>query len=129
MTISFAKSLDRPVDVFGIKGRWLGIFIALVGVSVVLAIIVGSVVSSGTGVCVAILLAVASFVFCLMMQGRVPARQVSKYRASVKIYPFVARHESLCRILLSRGSDGRCWFYKRYVSDCSDTAATKEEDR
>lgn len=100
MTVHFAKSLDRPIDVFGLKGRWLVIFLICAGVSIVVALILGSVISSGVGISAAIIAVVASFMFCMVKQGTVSHRQVSKAKASSAIYSHVSRRETLGRILL-----------------------------
>ena len=99
MIVHFAKSLDRPVDIFGIRGKWLTVFLVLAGLSVVLALIVGSMASSGVGISIAIVLVIASFLFCMVFQGRVSSRQLEKFKASSKTIPYVRRNESLVRIL------------------------------
>jgi len=100
MVVNFAKSLDRPVDIFGIKGKWLTIFLVAAGLSVLIAVVVGFCTTSGVGIASAILLVVSSFVGCLTMQGKVSYRQVGKARAASKIPSCVTRRETLCRILL-----------------------------
>ncbi len=100
MIVNFAKSLDRPVDIFGIKGKWLTVFLVCAGVALVTALVVGAMTTTGLGIATAILLIVSSFVGCLMLQGKVSHRQLSKYRASSKLPSHVARRETLGRILL-----------------------------
>ncbi len=98
--MNFAKSLDRPVEIFGIKGKWLTVFLVMAGASILFALILGSMFTSGVGISAAIILVVASFMGSLLLQGKVSSRQLSKYRASSKIVPYVSRRETLCRILL-----------------------------
>lgn len=101
MRVSFAKSLDRPVDVFGIKGKWLSIFLWLTGGSVFLAIVVGSLTTSGLGIGMAFLLVFASFFVCLVAEGKVTHRQVGKFSAAGKGFYNVRRHESIASVLLA----------------------------
>ena len=101
MTVDFHKSLDRPIDVLGIKGKWLTLFLVMAGISVFVAIVVGSMTSSGIGISVAIILVAGSFITCLMLQGKVSYRQLYKYKAAGKMYKCVIRRETLCRILLT----------------------------
>jgi len=100
MTVYFAKSLDRPIDIFGIKGKWLTIFLVAAGCSVVFSLIVGFSVSAGAGIATAILLVVVSFIVCMVMQGKISHRQVAKVKASSFICPFISRKETIGRILL-----------------------------
>ena len=100
MIVNFAKSLDRPVDIFGVKGRWLVIFLAFTGVSVVAAVIMGMAISSGTGIATAIVLVAVSFVMCLVLQGRTSHRQLSKTRASGSIPAYLSRRETVCSVLV-----------------------------
>lgn len=100
MTVYFAKSLDRPVDIFGIKGKWLTIFLVAAGCSVAVSLAVGFIMSAGAGIASAILLVSVSFIVCMVTQGRISHRQVAKFKASSFICQFVSRRETVCRILL-----------------------------
>jgi len=99
MVVLFAKSLDRPVDIFGIRGKWLMVFFAGLGVSLLTAIIAGVATTAGVGIAVAIFLIVLCFLACLMLQGRMSYRQLPKVRASSQIPVCVIRRETLSRIL------------------------------
>lgn len=107
MIVNFAKSLDRPLEIIGLKGKWLTVFIAFVGASVLLAIIAGVVVSSGVGVSTAIVLVAVSFVLTLSLQGKTSSRQIAQRRASAKIFSYVRWNESVSRILLPDPMAGR----------------------
>lgn len=100
MTVYFCKSLDRPIDIFGIKGKWLTIFLVCAGIALVLALIVGFSVSAGIGIATAIISIVGSFFGCMVMQGKISHRQVSKYKASSLLPSHVSRRETIGRILL-----------------------------
>lgn len=100
MIVYFAKSLDRPLEIVGLKGKWLTVFIALAGASVLIAIVAGVATTSSVGISAAILLIVVSFLLVLSLQGKTSSRQIAQQKASVKIYPYVRWNECLTRILL-----------------------------
>lgn len=99
MVVTFRRSLDRLTDIFGLKGKWIVIFLICIGASLFVALIVGFYTSSAYGIGTAMMLAVASFVACLSIQGKYPARRVDKIRTARKIYRFVERRKSLCMLL------------------------------
>lgn len=99
MEVPFAKCLDRPVDIFGIKGKWITIFLVLAGASIVVALALGFIVSSGIGISAGIILVVTSFVVCLTRQSKTSYRQVTKAPLRSLVIPYVMRGETLCRIL------------------------------
>lgn len=119
MYVNFTKSLDRPVEIFGVKGRWIVIFLVMAGVSFVLGLIVGFSASAGYGISVVLLFVSVSFIACHLLQGRVSHREVEKVAASMKVIPCVQRRETLCRILLP-DTGVKCPFYERNVGDCED---------
>ena len=100
MEVNFFKSLDRPVDVFGVKGRWLTVFLVLAGLGVVLAFIVGSVFGSGAGVATALACLFGSFLVCLSSQEKMPHRRLARSRCASMLPSHVTRRETLCRVLL-----------------------------
>lgn len=100
MIVNFAKSLDRPLEIIGLKGKWLTIFIAFAGASILVAIIAGVAVSSAVGISAAIILVVMSFVLTLSLQGKTSSRQIARQKASAKIFPYVRWNETLSRIVL-----------------------------
>ena len=85
------------MDMFGIKGKWIFIFVALFLVGV----LAGSVTTSGIGITVVIIGAVVDFVGVTMMQGKLSERNVQKIESTGKIYEAVCRKETLGRILLA----------------------------
>lgn len=100
MVVLFAKSLDRPVDIFGIRGKWIMVFFAGVGISLLTAIMAGVATTVGAGIAVAIFLITLCFLACLMLQGRMSYRQLPKVRASSQIPVCVIRRETVSRILI-----------------------------
>lgn len=99
MVVIFRRSLDRLTDIFGLKGNWIVIFLVCIGASLFVALVVGFYAGSAYAIGTAMLLAVASFIACLSVQGKYPARRVDKIRAVRKIYRFVERRKSLCMLL------------------------------
>lgn len=99
MEVPFAKCLDRPVDIFGIKGKWITIFLVLAGASIATALALGFIISSGIGISAGIILVVTSFVVCLTRQSKTSYRQVTKAPLRSLVVPYVMRGETLCRIL------------------------------
>ena len=100
MMYNFAKSLDRPMEIVGLKGKWLTVFIAMAGGGVLVAIIAGVATTSAVGISAAILLVVVSFLLCLSLQGKTSSRQMARQKASAKIYKYVRWNECIARILL-----------------------------
>ncbi|MBQ8482932.1 MAG: hypothetical protein IJ504_01345 [Bacteroidales bacterium] len=109
MTLYFCKALDRPVDIFGLKGKWITVFLVLAGLFVLAGIVVGVMMGTGIGVSVAIVGAVCSFVVCISMQGRTPCRELEKLPLEGRSRGCVKRRETLCRILLEH-EDEPSWF-------------------
>ena len=95
MTKDFYRSLDRPINIFGLKGEWVRYFFYLAGASLVLAFLVGSVSGVGMGFAVFLVGGIGSFFACLIFQGRLPSRCIAKARIRSKM-----RRESLAKILL-----------------------------
>lgn len=108
MIVNFAKSLDRPVDIFGVKGKWLIVYILMALAVVFVGIILGVSMGAGIGTAIAIVGVIGSFIVCLVLQGKVSHRRLYKFKATSRIYPCVFRKETLCRILLPGDSVGDC---------------------
>lgn len=100
MIVRFAKSLDRPIDVFGLKGKWIKVFLVGVALILVVALAFGASAGSAYGIGSFLFLAIVWFFVCLVMQGKTPQRQLPRLGLSSKIYPFVARKETIARILM-----------------------------
>ena len=100
MRCLFFKSLDRPMDIFGIKGKWIFIFIVFFVAVILLGLLVGSITSSGIGITAVIIGGVLDFVGVMMMQEKITERNVKKYDSTAEIYNAVSRKETLGRILL-----------------------------
>lgn len=128
MQCIFFKSLDRPMDMFGIKGKWIFIFVVLFVAVVLVGILAGSVITSGIGITVVIIGAVVDFVGVTMMQGKLSERNVQKIESTGKIYEAVSRKETLGRILLADKNVPSA-FYERHKDDIqlSDVLSNKSE--
>lgn len=100
MDCDFYKSLDREFELFGIKGRWVRIFLIGAGASIATGLVVGFLTSAGIGIVVVIVFAVLDFLGCMLLQGRLPSRQVEKAKLSGRTQCWVLRRETLSRILL-----------------------------
>lgn len=50
MYVNFYKSLDRQVDIFGIKGKWVVILIVLLVCSLVIGLVLGFSIRAGIGI-------------------------------------------------------------------------------
>ncbi len=100
MRTVFYKSLDRPVNVFGLKGQWVNVFLYMLGGSLVLAFIVGGFTSVGGGFATFLVGGVAAFFACLVLQQKLPARQIDKAKIQSKMRQAVIRRETLSRIVL-----------------------------
>lgn len=109
MTVLFPKSLDRPVDIFGVRGRWIVILLVLIGAGIVAGIFIGVFYGTGVGICSALVGAVAAVFFCVFAQNVVSHRQVGKVMPSMLIPDVVTRRETLSRILLP-DTGQRSWF-------------------
>lgn len=100
MMFTFAKSLDRPVDIFGVKGSWIKVFLLMVGISVFTGIIIGSMTSSGIGISICIIGAIGSFIICQVLQNTIHQRHISKLPLTGKMNTYVKRRETLSSVLL-----------------------------
>lgn len=99
MRIEFFRSLDRPIDIFGLKGRWIGIFLWGVGADLFLAIIIGSLLSAGIGICFFLAFTFAFFFGILIIQGGVSERAIVKVKASSKTHYTLLRKQTISFIL------------------------------
>lgn len=100
MIVNFAKSLDRPLEILGIKGKWLTVFLIFAGGGIVAGVISGIAVSSGVGISVAIVLVIVGFVLTLSLQGKTSYRQIARQRVSSKMKRFVRWNETVSRVML-----------------------------
>ena len=100
MNTTFYKSLDHPFELFGLKGAWVKMFLYIAGGGILLAIIAGSVVGTGFGVLLAIIVCGGGFFFCLTRQAAIPQRRLAKKRLSATTEALVRRRDTLSRLLL-----------------------------
>lgn len=99
MQVNFYKCLDRPVDIFGIKGKWITIFLVMAGASILIALLLGFTISSRIGIAAAFILVAVSFFICLTTQSKVSYRQIMKLPLRSLTIPYVFRRETLYRIM------------------------------
>lgn len=114
MKRSFYKSLDRQFEIFGLRGRWVNVFLYGAGGSLAFGVVVGFILGTGYGIATVVCLVVASFLVCLSMQSKTTGRQLPKKSLSAKMPGWVLRRESLSRILLD---DSRFDEVKRLLSN------------
>lgn len=115
MRRNFYQSLDRPVDIFGLKGRWIMIFLFVCLGFLFLGIVLGCVFGTAYGLLTVILGVFLSFGVCFYIQLRVPHRRISKYMSSSVMSFDVSRRETLCHIFYR--SDEPSWFAGPYLDE------------
>ena len=93
------KSLDRPFEILGLKGRWVTMFLVGVGGSVVLGIVVGSMMGTAFAVASILFGVLAVFLVCKTRQSVVSERKFIKLRGAEKAEAEVIRRNNLNRIL------------------------------
>lgn len=101
MLCPYYRSLDRDVSIFGLKGRWITVFLYGTGAFILLGVVAGNIFTSGVGIAIAIGGLFVSFFVCLMLQTTRPAKLIDKWRLSPKMDGKVVRREQLSRIVLS----------------------------
>lgn len=99
MQVNFYKCLDRPVDIFGLKGKWITVFLVMAGASLLIALFLGFTISSRIGIAAAFILVAISFFVCLTTQSKVSYRQIMKIPLRSLTVPYVFRRETLYRIM------------------------------
>ena len=109
MRCIFCKALDRPVNIFGLKGKWITVFLVMAGACVFLAFIVGFMMTTGTGISVAIIGGLASFMIAYVLQGKTSHKDLLKVPLKTKSSRYIKRRETLCRIMYSV-QDEPSWF-------------------
>ncbi len=106
----FARSLDRPVDIFGLKGAWIIVLLVCCGVSLFLGLIVGFFTSAGYGITTVLLLVILSVIGCFMGQSNLNHRELMKFPMSKKMDFQVIRRQTLCSCLLKDKAAANSWF-------------------
>ena len=101
MKRTFFRSLDRQMSLFGLRGQWIKIFLISLGAALGVALFAGMLAGMSVGLALFFGTAVISFFTCLIIQGKIPSRRISKVRHSGKMRIYVRRRELLSRILLS----------------------------
>lgn len=108
MKVRFYQSLDRPVEIFGVKGKWITVFICMSVGFILLGVMVGAVMGTGIGIFIAIMGLFVSFAVALFSQGSVPHRRLRRFVTSSSMRFSVTRRETLCHLYYR--SDHRTWF-------------------
>lgn len=100
MNKTFYKSLDREINIFGLRGGWVKIFLIIVGCSLFLALLLGAMTSTGVGFSIFIIGLAGGFISCLVLQQKMPSRQIDKVKIQSKMKGYIVRRETLSRIIL-----------------------------
>lgn len=111
MRIYFCKALDRPVNIFGLKGAWITSFLVAAGGCVFLALVAGFSTTAGIGICIAIIGCIMAFVVCYMMQQKVSHHDLKKKSLVGRSRGYVKRRETLCRIVYTSVEEPS-WFHE-----------------
>lgn len=88
------------MDLFGLKGSWIRIFLLCLGICVAPALVLAIVFSIGAFVAVMLVGGGVSFIGCMILQGKAPERRLYKVRLSGKMELSVRRRENLSRIII-----------------------------
>lgn len=100
MTKQFYKSLDKEMEIFGIKGKWIKYVLILAGCSVGLGVVIGFCTSSLIGFISVMTLIVVSVFAVIFLQPKCPSRRIDKAKLADKCRCWVVRRETLSRIIL-----------------------------
>ena len=112
MRMTFYKSLDRQLVVFGLRGSWIRIFLYCAGGVMLLAFTVGFIMGRAMGYTVAVVGLIVAFFFCLMYQVKLPTRRMDKAFSKGKMRQQVIRRETLSHIVLGDPGKGRSGLVK-----------------
>lgn len=107
MVIEVFKALDKPSSLFSIKGSYIKVFIALIGISLILALVVGSFTSSLVGTLVFIVLVVFSYFGVLQFQARFSEKERDKWLSSRELPSFIRMKPVPFGRMVRRGKTGR----------------------
>lgn len=99
MVRPFFKSLDRQVDILGLRGKWITLFLVCAGASIILGVTVGFILTAGFGIGTVIFFIVLSFLLCMTMQSGIPSRRIDRVLFGKDPGRVVTRRETLTRIL------------------------------
>ena len=100
MRREYYKSLDRPLNIFGLRGGWIKNFGIFCGIAFGVAVVVGIAMGMGPAMGIFIAGLAVSFFACLVLQAKTPARRLGKVRLRQKMNVRVIRRETLSRIVL-----------------------------
>lgn len=106
MRTTFYRSLDRTINIFGLRGTWVRIYLTVLGISLVAAVFIGVIAGTSAGFAFFIIMLIALFFACLLIQQKLPNRQLHKARVQRKMRQAVIRRETLSRILLDPPQKG-----------------------
>lgn len=105
MRINVPRSLDRPVDIFTVRGNWIKIFLILAGLCLFAAFIVGAVMGIGIAMIVFMSGVLGSFLFCMIRQDKLRHRDISKLQYVSSCRQDISRRETASMILREAPKD------------------------
>lgn len=100
MRMTFYRSLDRPMDLFGLKGRWIRTFLISFGVAAAVGAVLGFALGMGAAIATILGGGAACFFGCVLLQGKTSERQLEKARIESKMERYVIRRENISRTVL-----------------------------
>lgn len=100
MKTTFYRSLDRTINIFGLRGGWVRIYLIALGCSTVVAFFLGVLAGTTAGFAFFIIMLIGLFFLCLVLQQKLPSRLIEKAKIQSKMRQVVVRRETLSRILL-----------------------------
>lgn len=98
MQRTFYKSLDREVQILGLKGKWITIFIVLAVISVIFGSFSGVFLGGLFATILVIGLFVGSYFLCIMISSSISSRDMVKYKVVRKMPYGMSPKETLNRI-------------------------------
>jgi len=125
----FYKSLDREVDIFGLKGRWITVFLAMAVASVIAGALLGTVFGGVVSTIACIGLVVGCYFVCVTIEAVVPPREMPKLRAASRMPSGVSPKETLSRIYIRPPYRRPDWLVRAIASGYADgSLVSLEED-
>ena len=124
----FYKSLDRDVDIFGLRGRWITVFLAMAIVSVVAGALLGTVFGGVVSTVACIGLVVGCYFVCVSIEAAVPPREMPKLRAGSKMPSGVSPKETLARIFIRPPYRRPDWLARALAKGYADGALVSLEE-
>lgn len=99
------KSLDRPIEIFGLKGKWCRIFLVAAFAGVVLSLLFGNFLGDGMNIGLCIFSIIVSFLGCFLAQMKISEREIDRIISTPDVLCSVQKRETLSRILRNTGDE------------------------